>query len=319
MLLTALSTLGRHARLALPAGIGIALILPDIPLRWDIILPLNITLIYAASMIRLDLKSVGLAALAPQRLALSVSVAGFILCLVPIFYAGIAHIGGLSALYFPSLIWFAVAPPIASTVWICTLLGFRAALAMEVVVLTSLAAPFTGPFLAAWLLSDITAIDQLALFFKLAGMICGGTVIALIGQAYLGREKIEDKRYLFDGLAALAMIIFLVPVFNGMAAEIFARPMLAAHLCLLAFAMNMGAQILLLGFSRIFSQQTQNLQVLAIVTGNRNVGLYFAALPADPIFALFTAMYQIPLYLTPLIIGWLSNWLHPQRGVSEDG
>ena len=99
MLLTALSTLGRHARLALPAGIGIALILPDIPLRWDIILPLNITLIYAASMIRLDLKSVGLAALAPQRLALSVSVAGFILCLVPIFYAGIAHIGGLSALY----------------------------------------------------------------------------------------------------------------------------------------------------------------------------------------------------------------------------
>ena len=313
MLLTALSSLGRHARLALPAGIVIALILPDIPLRWDIILPLNITLIYAASMIRLDLKSVGLAALAPRRLALSVSIAGFILCLVPMFYAGLGNMGGLTAQYFPSLIWFAVAPPIASTVWICTLLGFRAALAMEVVVLTSLAAPFTGPFLAAWLLSDITAIDQLALFIKLAGMICGGSAIALIGQAYLGRDKIEDKRHVFDGLAALAMISFLVPVFNGMAEKIIASPILAAQLCALAIAMNMGAQIILLCFSRIFNQQTPTLQVLAIVTGNRNVGLYFAALPADPIFALFTAVYQIPLYLTPLVIGWISNWLHPQR------
>lgn len=315
MLLTALSSLGRHARLALPAGIGIALILPDIPLRWDIILPLNITLIYAASMIRLDLKSVGIAALAPHRLVLSVSIAGFILCLVPMLYAGIAHIGGLSALYFPSLIWFAVAPPIASTVWICTLLGFRAALAMEVVVLTSLAAPFTGPFLAAWLLSDIAAINQFALFIKLAGMICGGTVIALIGQVCLGRKKIEDKRYAFDGLSALAMLIFLLPVFNGMADKIVATPILATHLCLLAIAMNMGAQIILLGFSRIFSHRSLTLQVLAIVTGNRNVGLYFAALPPEPVFALFTAMYQIPLYLTPLIVGWLNNWLHPQSRV----
>ena len=314
MLLTALSSLGRHARLALPTGIVIALFLPDISLRWDIILPLNITLIYAASMIRLDLKSVGLAALAPQRLILSVSITSFILCLVPIFYAGIANIGGLSALYFPSLIWFAVAPPIASTVWICTLLGFRAALAMEVVVLTSLAAPFTGPFLAAWLLSDIAAIDQLALFIKITGMICGGTVIALIGRVFLGRKKIEDKRYVFDGLSALAMLIFLLPVFNGMAEKIVVAPILAAHLCLLAITMNMGAQIILLGFSRVLSKRSSTLQVLAIVTGNRNVGLYFAALPPEPVFALFTAMYQIPLYLTPLIIGWLSNWLHQKKG-----
>ena len=312
MLLSALRGLGRYARLALPAGILIALLLPELHLRWDIILPVNITLIYAASIIRLDLKSTAQMAFTPKRLALSLSITLFILCMVPIVYVMLARMGGLAFLYYPSLIWFAVAPPIASTIWICTLLGFRAALAMEVVVLTSLAAPFTGPFMAAWLLSDIAAIDQLALFYKLGGMICGGSLIALIGQHILGRTKIEDNSLVFDGLSALAMLIFLIPVFNGMAAVIMQKPILALNLCGLAVLMNMGAQIALLGFGRLFSPYAERLQVLAIVTGNRNVGLYFAALPADPVFSLFTAMYQIPLYLTPLIIGRISFWLTAQ-------
>ncbi|MGB0816020.1 MAG: hypothetical protein ACPGR6_02730 [Candidatus Puniceispirillaceae bacterium] len=311
MVLSALRGLGRHARLALPVGILIALILPDMALRWDIILPINITFIYAASMIRLDLKATALLAFTFKRLALTLSITLFILCLIPVLYVMLAQISGLATLYYPSLIWFAVAPPIASTVWICTLLGFRAALAMEVVVLTSLAAPFTGPFMAGWLLSDIAAIDQLALFFKLAGMICGGTLIAYLGQSYLGRKKIEDNRHVFDGLSALAMLVFLIPVFNGVAVVIIQQPQLAFYLCALAFAMNMGPQILLLGLGYIFARQAAPLQVLAIVTGNRNVGLYFAALPPEPVFALFTAMYQVPLYLTPLIIGRISRLLQP--------
>lgn len=316
MVLSALRGLGRHARLALPVGILIALILPDMPLRWDIILPLNITLIYAASMIRLDLRETALRAVTLKRLVLTLSITVFILCVIPIFYVMLARAGGLATLYYPSLIWFAVAPPIASTVWMCTLLGFGAALAMEIIVLTSLVAPFTGPFVAGWLLSDITAIDQLALFYKLAGMICGGTCIALLGQAYLGRSKIQDNRLIFDGLSALAMLIFLIPVFNGIASVIYQQPVLAVYLCGLAFLMNMGAQIALLGLSRILSAQAAPLQVLAIVTGNRNVGLYFAALPPDPVFALFTAMYQVPLYLTPLIIGYISRLLHPNLQAS---
>ena len=46
---------------------------------------------------------------------------------------------------------------------------------------------------------------------------------------------------------------------------------------------------------------------MAVITGNRNVGLYCTALPYDPVMSLFTAMYQVPLYLTPLFLGWLSR------------
>ena len=37
--------------------------------------------------------------------------------------------------------------------------------------------------------------------------------------------------------------------------------------------------------------------------GTRNVSIYFAALPADPLFGLYVALYQIPMLFTPLVLG----------------
>ena len=40
----------------------------------------------------------------------------------------------------------------------------------------------------------------------------------------------------------------------------------------------------------------------ALVFANRTVALYAAALPHDPRFALFVALYQVPILFTPLIL-----------------
>ena len=61
-------------------------------------------------------------------------------------------------------------------------------------------------------------------------MIFGGGVIAYFGQKMLGRETIEAQRKSFDGLSALAMMIFLIPVFNGMGRVIIADLWLAFDL-----------------------------------------------------------------------------------------
>jgi hypothetical protein len=37
--------------------------------------------------------------------------------------------------------------------------------------------------------------------------------------------------------------------------------------------------------------------------GNRNVSIYFAALPPDPLFGLYVAFYQLPMLFTPLVLG----------------
>jgi hypothetical protein len=40
----------------------------------------------------------------------------------------------------------------------------------------------------------------------------------------------------------------------------------------------------------------------ALVFANRTVAIYAAALPHDPRFALFVALYQVPILFTPLVL-----------------
>ena len=118
---------------------------------------------------------------------------------------------GLPDEFLSVLIWYAVAPPIASTIWMCLLLGFRPVLAMELVVMTSLLAPFTGPFLGNLFLTDVVPLNSFDLFVRLALMIIGGAGLAILGQLALGRQRITRNETAFDGLSTVAMLLFLIP------------------------------------------------------------------------------------------------------------
>ena len=80
----------------------------------------------------------------------------------------------------------------------CAMLGFGAALAMEIVLITSLAAPFTGPFIASLVLQDIAVIEPLPLA-RLAVMIFGGGVIAYFGQKMLGARPLRHNAKALTG------------------------------------------------------------------------------------------------------------------------
>ena len=309
--ISGLSVLGKHARLCLPIGILIALILPDMGSQIRHIVPFIIVLIYASAMIRLDLWEAFKGSLLPRRIVQNIGFSFIILVFVPCLFFIIADGLGLPDEFLTVLVWYAVAPPIASTVWMCLLLGFRPILAMELVVMTSLLAPFTGPFLSNLFLTDVVPINSFDLFMRLALMIIGGAGLAIIGQLILSRRTITKNEKAFDGLSTLAMLSFLIPVFNGMSTQIAATPYLALQLLCLAVLVNFGSQLFMIGAALLFQTKhsRDSLNVMAVITGNRNVGLYYAALPYDPIMSLFTAMYQVPLYLTPLCLGWLNKSL----------
>ena len=40
----------------------------------------------------------------------------------------------------------------------------------------------------------------------------------------------------------------------------------------------------------------------ALMWGNRNAALALAALPGNPLLALYVALYQFPMYFTPLVM-----------------
>lgn len=307
--ISGLSFLGTHARLCLPLGILVALLLPDMGSQIRHFVPYIIVMIYASAMIRLDLWEALRGSLKPRRIFQNIGFSLGILVLVPCLFFIIAQGLGLPDEFLSVLIWYAVAPPIASTIWMCLLLGFRPVLAMELVVMTSLLAPFTGPFLGNLFLTDVVPLNSFDLFVRLALMIIGGAGLAILGQLALGRQRITRNETAFDGLSTVAMLLFLIPVFNGTSTQIAADPYLAIQLLCLAVLVNFGSQLFMIGTAFLFQQphRRDSLKVMAVITGNRNVGLYYAALPYDPVMSLFTAMYQVPLYLTPLFLGWLSR------------
>ena len=308
-LINCLSFLGKHARLCLPIGLCIALILPDLGEQVRDMVPLVIIIIYASAMMRLDLGIAIRGAVQPHRILQSLGLSIVILILIPSLFVFIARSLGLAEMFIPVLIWYAVAPPIASTVWMCLLLGFRPVLAMELVVMTSLIAPFSGPFVSSLFLANIASIDPLSLLIRLGVMIVVGSGLALLGQWLISRKRIEEHHTVFDGISTFAMLIFLIPVFNGVSTKISISPVLAGQLLALAVLMNFGSQLFMMGLAIFLRARhaKDTLKVLAVVAGSRNVGLYYAALPYDPVMGLFTAMYQVPLYLTPLFLGWLSR------------
>jgi len=314
-MLTILNLLGQNAKLLLPLGIFFALCLPETQTDMSVIVPPLIMVIYAVTFIRMDLMVMLRETLSPSHLFKQVLISAVILILMPIILIGACQAVGVNALLMPSAVWYAVAPPIASTAWICSLMGLNLPVAMRIIIMTSLIAPFTGPFIGSMVLGDATGLSSFAMFQNLAIMIFVGVVIALIGQLLLGSARIARHKDSFDGLAALAMLLFLIPIFNGMTRQIILNPWLAISLVILATILNFSSQFVLMLLARFTSSASlsQLASVMAVVGGNRNVGLYYGALPPDPVFSMFTALYQLPLYLTPLLMGQLRRLMGLDR------
>ena len=310
-LLFFLEASGRHARLALPVGVVLAVLLPDSHGMFKPLAPFILALLVASAVVRLDSVAVLKAALPPHRLFRNFLISLGLLMLAPTVLVLTARGLGCDQMLLPFITWYAVAPPIATTVWMCVFLGFTAPVAMEIVVLTNILAPFTGPYLGGVLLGEVVPLSSFALSIRIGAILGGGILAAILCRRLLGASRIEAQRQRLDGVSTLAMLAFLVPVFDGIGGLAAGMPVLALICVGLACILNFGSQALIFLGGRLLVRQRGTLpegtRSIAVVAGNRNLGLYFAALPADPIFSLFVAAYQLPLYLTPMIAGWFAD------------
>ena len=309
IILAPIRFLGRHAPLVLPFGIILALLIPETTRDLNQFVPWLIVIIYSMTMIRINILQIFVQAIQPRYMMRNLAISLFILVFSPVLIFTLCRVIGVDEVLIPSALWYALAPPIASTAWMCALLGFNMAVAIQVIIMTSFIAPFTGPFIADLFLRDLASISSFEIFIKLALMIFGGSALALAGRAMISEQRINRNLDVFSGIFVLGMLAFLIPVFNGMGPKIISDWTLALRITVLVFTLNFGTQIVLILFARFSSKPTtvDIFSLLSLITSNRNVGLYYGALPPDPIFSLFTALYQIPLYLTPLFLGWLKK------------
>lgn len=296
-----LVTAARHGRLLLVAGLLAGIGLPALALALRDWLRELVALLMFVAALRIgprqafgalgDLPHVAALALAYQ-VALPLAVIG-----------GCAAAGLAGTPLATALALMAAASSISGSPNLTILVGGDPAPALRLLVVTTALLPLTV-IPVFWLepeLGDLAAVA--AASARLFAVIAVATGAAFVLRHVLLRDPPPRTIAALDGLSALAMAVVVIGLMSSAGPALAAEP--ATFLAWLgaAFAANLGLQLvawLVLGRIGAGTATTG----WSIIAGNRNIALFLVALPrdvTDPLL-LFIACYQIPMYLTPIVM-----------------
>jgi BASS family bile acid:Na+ symporter len=297
-MLRLLSLVGGRATQFLFGGVFIGLLLPDLAAWARPLLAPSVCLMLLLTLLRVEWRFV------VHHLGRPVLTAGAIiwtLLLSPLLVWAALLPFALPAALATALVLMASAPPIIGAVSIALFLGLSAELALVIGLATTLLAPFTVPPLALGLLGLDLDFSILAFMGRL-GLLVG---LAFLGAAllrrWLGAEEIRARAVQIDGAIVLLMLVFAVAIMDGVSETIGTRPGTVLVWVAAAFVANPLLQGL--GGLCFAAAGKRPALTLGLLSGNRNMGLIFAALPpgADRDVLLFFALAQLPMYMLPAI------------------
>jgi predicted Na+-dependent transporter len=296
-----LAWIGRHAPWVLVLGIAVAFVLPEASRVLRPALPLLVATVLALAMARVDLGAELRQALEPRRLAPLLALSVLLMPVSGGLYLLICRLAGFDADLAAALVYLAAAPPIASAANLCFILGLNARRALEVTVAATLLTPLLGPLTVELFQPAGPSLPALRLALNLGMMVAGGVVLAVAIRRLVGAARVDANAHLFDGLGVLVLVALVIPLFDGVPALIASEPRRSALVLAVALAINFGVLFLLRG-ALVRVMPPEDAGAYALVFANRTVAIYAAALPHDPRFALFVALYQVPILFTALVL-----------------
>ena len=125
-------------------------------------------------------------------------------------------------------------------------------------------------------------------------------------KSLIYNEFIGFYRTALDGVMVIALGVMVVGLMAALPMALRHDPVTVAFWMALAFGVNFGAQILTHRVVRSRFAQSEAVPV-SIVSGNRNVAIFLVALApsvSEPLL-IFLGCYQVPMYLTPIMLRWL--------------
>lgn len=306
---SALQALSRHAAGVLAVGIFAGLALPDLAGHLRPLLPPAVAGLLFLALLRIDW----------QELArhLSRPLTGALLCAwfligTPVLVWFAVTVFGVDSGLATALILAAACPPIVSGPAMALLLRLDAPLMLISVVSASLLAPFTIVAVSSQLIGVDLGIDAVQLLVRLAVLIGGCVLSAMIVRRLLGQARLVRLQIPFDAASVLLLLIFAVAIMDGVGGLLAQDPWHVLRFIVAAFVANILLQ--LIGTTVTASMGRRPALTVGFASGNRNMGLLLAVLPADsaPDALLFFALAQLPIYMLPAVLGpayrrWLAR------------
>ena len=298
-----LRVLARQGRFVLVIGLALGILLPNLALALKPWLgEMIVGLLFLAALRIGPREALGRLTDLPRGL----SIIGIYQIVIPIAFFFIFLIFGWSGPIATGLVLMAAASSISGSANITLMTGNDPAPPLRLLVLGTAALPFTV-LPVFWLLPELgsaAVIVTAALRLLVIIAVAAGAAWALRHFAFPSpsAETLET----IDGLSAFGLAFLVIGLMSAIGPAIGTEPLLVLWTLLAAFAANFLLQV---GAWLTFSSGTFQRERVgyAIVCGNRNMALFLAALPAgvtDPLL-LFIGCYQIPMFLTPLLLGWL--------------
>lgn len=203
-----------------------------------------------------------------------------------------------------ALVLMAAAAPVSGSPHLAIMTGNDPAPVMRVMTLGTALLPLTV-LPVFWLTPALGSADVI---LAAAGRLLGVIALAVSAAFLLRRLALSNPApgaiRSIDGLSATLMGVVVVGLMSAVGETLLVDPARVGLNLAVAFAANFVLQIAVTallercGGKRIAAP-------LGIAAGNRNIGLFLTALPASVTdsLLLFIGCYQIPMYLTPLVLG----------------
>lgn len=301
----ALGFIGRHGRWSLVAGLFAGFALPGVALILRDWLPHLIAALLFVSAYRIGPQAVfgarpELGGTALHVLALQ--LIGPLLAIGAFSIAGLLHT--LPAIAFVLVL---AAPSVTGAPSFAILMGKDPNRAMQMLLLGTALFPLTViPVL--WALPAIPTLGEVLLGATHLLLV----IVLSVGAAFLlrrNRPLSGGRRDALDGVAAVLLAVLVIGLMSAMGPALKDMPRGLFLWLGFALVLNFGLQII------AYTAMPQKNAGAAIVTGNRNIALFLVALPpalTDQLL-LFIGCYQIPMYLTPLVMSRVMRLDEPFR------
>jgi arsenite transporter len=298
---------GRVALVAgLVAGIGLGLIAPGVAEASRVVIaPMVVGLLFLAVLrlgpegVRAGLRGVGRALAVTLALQLALPVAAALVVLA----------GGWQGAAALGIVLMLAAAPITGSPNIAIMSGGDPVPALRQLVLGTALLPVTVIPVFALVPAFGEPAQVAAIVLRLLAVIAlaGGLALLLRLKGVVPGTDRALRR--MDGLASLVLAVVVVAIMGAVGPALREGGAVWGLLALV-LAVNLGLQAGTGLIARAAGARA-TIAPLGIVAGNRNVALFLSVLPAglaDELL-LFIGLYQIPMYLTPLLMTRFYRWL----------
>ena len=223
--------------------------------------------------------------------------------LLPVSIAVICWIADISGPLSLALIMLTAAPAISGSPHLVTLLGFDSTSALRQLITGTALLPVTIIPVFAFMPEIGSLTDIIMASLRLSLIILGAAGVAFIIRYSLMKHPGKNDLEKVDGVSTIILAIMVLGLMAAIHSEISDNPLNLLKTLAFAISANFGLQIIatsILARSRASAYAVP----MGVIAGNRNIALFMTALAVtdtQPLL-LFIACYQIPMYLTPIIM-----------------